>query len=150
MQGFLTGWGIRIAIIAVIAIGAFVFRDRLSSNAAELKVGDCFDEPVGAELITDVQHHPCDEAHTSEVIFVGTMSGPDDAYPSDEDVDAYVAANCLPAYGAYTGRSFEGEAEMDIGWFYPTTEGWQDGDRGTTCYAVRMDGAAVSTSIKAP
>ena len=35
-----------IFIIAVIAIGAFVLRDRLSSSPNELKVGDCFDSPT--------------------------------------------------------------------------------------------------------
>lgn len=142
------GWVIRIAIIAVIAIGAFVLRDRLSGNAGSLEVGDCFDEPVGATLITDVQHHPCNEAHTSEVIFVGNMTGANETYPTDEVIDGYAEANCLPAYTTYTGRSFETDTEMNIAWFYPTTDGWKDGDRGVTCYAIRLDGTAISTSIK--
>ena len=108
------GWVIRIGIIAVIAIGAFVLRDRLSGNAAQLEVGNCFDEPVGATLITDVQHHPCSEAHTSEVIFVGNMTGSDDTYPTDAAIDAYAESNCVPAYEAYTGRDFETDAEMNI------------------------------------
>ena len=38
MRGFLAGWGVRIAIIAVIAAGAFLLRDRLSGNAGDLAV----------------------------------------------------------------------------------------------------------------
>ena len=52
---------VRLAIIGIIVIGeigAFLFRDRLTGNAAELKVGDCFDVPTTATEITDVQHHP--------------------------------------------------------------------------------------------
>ena len=46
-----------------VAIGGFVLRDRLSSNAGDLAVGDCFDEPTAsAETIEDVQHQPCTEA----------------------------------------------------------------------------------------
>ena len=37
-----------------------------------------------------------------------------------------------------------------MGWFYPTTEGWNDGDREITCYAIRIDGATTTQSIKAP
>ena len=37
MRGFLAGWGVRIAIIAVIAAGAFLLRDRLSGNAGDLE-----------------------------------------------------------------------------------------------------------------
>jgi hypothetical protein len=142
------GWAIRIAIIAVIAIGAFVLRDRLSGGADALEVGNCFDEPVGATTITEVQHHPCSESHTSEVIFVGKMTGSDDAYPADTDIDAYAETQCLPAYKAYTGKDFETDTEMDIAWFYPTPAGWKDGDRGVSCYAIRIDGAATTTSIK--
>jgi hypothetical protein len=60
-------WIIRIAIIAVIAGGAYILRDRLTANAGDLKVGDCFDDPTG-EQVKDVQHHPCTESHTAEVV----------------------------------------------------------------------------------
>lgn len=142
------GWVIRIGIIAVIAIGAFVLRDRLSSNAGDLQVGDCFDTPANATLVSDVQHHPCSESHTSEVFFVGNMTGSNDVYPTDAELDAHTLANCLPAYKSYTGRDFETDELMDIGRFYPTKDGWKGGDRGVTCYAIRIDGAAVTTSIK--
>ena len=66
-------WGVRIAIIAIIIVGGFVLRDRLSSSAGDLKVGDCFDEPATGGEISDVQHHPCTEAHTAEVVFIGLV-----------------------------------------------------------------------------
>lgn len=144
MGGFL----VRVVIIGAIAFGAYMFRDNLTGNAGDLKVGDCFDEPAGETLITDVQHHPCEESHTSEVIFVGNMPGAKDAYPSDVEVDGFAESKCLPAYKKYTGADFDSTGEMTIGWFYPTTEGWKKGDRGMTCYAVREDGAALTTSIK--
>ena len=142
------GWVVRIAIIAVIAIGGFIFQDRLSSNAGDLAVGHCFDEPAAVEEVTDVQRHPCNEAHTSEVIFVGDLLGSTEVYPSDEELGAYFDANCVPAFNAYTGRDYQSDTELDIGSFIPTEEGWKDGDREMTCYAIRVDGAATSQSVK--
>ena len=142
------GWIVRIAIVAVIAIGGFIFQDRLSSNAGDLAVGHCFDEPARAEEVTDVQRHPCNEAHTSEVIFVGDLPGSRDVYPSDEELAAYFDANCVPAFNAYTGRDYQSDTELDIGSFIPTEEGWREGDHEMTCYAIRVDGAATSQSVK--
>ncbi len=109
------GWILRIGIIAVIVVGALIFRDRISGSAADLKVGDCFDEPTGTTLIKDVQHHPCTKAHTSEVIFVGIMPGSNDAYPAQAVFDDYTLSNCVPAYNAYTGSDFQADTEIDIG-----------------------------------
>jgi hypothetical protein len=148
VQG-LRGWIIGIVLIAVIGGVAYIFRDRLSGSAGDLQVGDCFNEPAAATVVEEVQHQPCNEAHTSEVVFVGDL--PDlGAYPSDAEVENYFTANCIPAYDAYTGSSFETDTDMDMGWFYPTTEGWNDGDREITCYAIRIDGATTTQSIKAP
>jgi hypothetical protein len=142
------GWIVRIAIIAVVVIGAFIFRDRISGNAGDLAVGDCFDEPAGLTEIKDVQHHPCTESHTSEVIFVGEMAGSRDAYPSNDDLRAFVESNCVPAFNTYTGRDFATDTELDIGTFVPTEDGWKGGDQEITCYAVRVDGAASTVSVK--
>jgi hypothetical protein len=142
------GWIVRIAIVAAIALGAFIFRDRISSNAGDLAVGDCFDEPAGLTEIKDVQHHPCTESHTSEVIFVGDMAGSKDAYPSDEELRAFMEANCVPAFNSYTGRDYSTDTELDFSTFIPTEEGWKGGDQEISCYVVRVDGAAQSHSVK--
>ena len=143
------GWVVRIGIVALIAIGGFIFQDRLTSNAGDLAVGHCFDEPTGVEEVSDVQRHPCNEAHTSEVVFVGDLPGSEDVYPSDEDMAAFFDANCVPAFNAYTGRDYQSDSELDMGSFIPTAEGWKDGDHEMTCYAIRIDGATTSLSLKA-
>lgn len=142
------GWIFRIGIIAAVAFGALIFRDRLSSNAGELALGDCFDDPPGAVVITDVQHHPCTEAHTAEVIYVGTMTGDDATYPSDVAIETFVGSTCLPAWTAYTGKDYQTEVVLGLGYYTPSREGWKDGDRGIVCYATRDDGAAMTTSVK--
>ncbi len=142
------GWVIRIGIIVAIAAGAYILRDRLSSNAGELQVGDCFDDPANAAEISDVQHHPCSEAHTSEVVFVGKLTGDNAAYPADSVVDAWARANCLPAWETYTGKTFETEPVLTINFYQPGKEGWSKGDRDVICYAIREDGATMTGSVK--
>src|SRR4051794_15193034 len=76
---------IRIGIIGLFVvggIGAFLFRDRLASDAGTLTVGECYDDPVGTQEISDVQHHPCKDSHTAEVVFVGTMPDGSSSFPT--------------------------------------------------------------------
>ena len=146
MQGF-PRWVIPIAIIPIIAVGGFILRDRLSGAAQDLAVGDCFDAPTTEAEVQDVQHRPCNEAHTAEVIFVGEMPEAD-ALPGGTEIDDYIAAQCIPAFNAYTGRDYATDRELDISSLTPTSSGWQSGDREVSCFAVRIDGAAMTASVK--
>jgi hypothetical protein len=141
------GWVIRIGIIAVIVVAGLILRDRLSGNAGDLQVGDCFDEPTQTQDVSDVQHHPCTDAHDAEVIFVGDH--PDsDTYPGVDAFDTFVLTQCVPAFEAYTGRDWETDTELDLGYFYPTADGWPSGDREVACYVARLDGVSMSASVK--
>jgi hypothetical protein len=148
MRGFAMGWGIRILIIALIGGGALIFRDRLSSDAGSLKVGDCYDDPAAVTEIRDVQHHPCTEGHTAEVVFVGKMTGEDAVYPADSVVEAWVSANCVPAWNAYTGKNIDTETLLGLGYYQPTDKGWAKGDRDIICYAGRVDGTPMTATLK--
>ena len=143
------GWIVRIAIVAAIAIGAFIFRDRISSNAGDLAVGDCFDEPAGQTEIKDVQHHPCTESHTSEVVFVADHPGGNDAYPNETQFLEFVQTQCVPAFNSYTGKDFDTDTELDMGYFFPTADGWKSGDHEMICYVIRLDKAPSTQSVKA-
>lgn len=148
VKGLLAGWGIRIVIVGAIALGAFLFRDRISGAAGDLAVGDCFHEPADSAEVSDVQHSPCNEAHTAEVIYVGDYALGGDAYPTLAQFDDAVGVQCLPAFNAYTGRDYATDQELTIGYFYPTSEGWGEGDHEIVCYAVRLDAATMTTSVK--
>jgi hypothetical protein len=136
------------AVIGVIAVVGFIFRDRLSGNAGELKVGDCFDDPGSVAEVSDVQHHPCTEPHTGEVFYVGEMTGDNSSYPADDAFLEHVGTNCVPAFETYTGATFDG-VTLDIGYFHPTSEGWGNGDRGVICYAYNLDGSTSTGTVKA-
>ena len=136
------------AVIGVIAVVGFIFRDRLSSNAGELQVGDCFDDPGSVTEVSDVQHHPCSEAHSAKIFYVGAITSGNNAYPSNDAIFEFVGTNCVPAFTTYTGEEYTGDP-IDIGYFHPTSEGWSDGDRGVICYAYNVDGSTSTGSVKA-
>ena len=56
-----------VVIVGVIAGAYFLFRDQLSGDVFELKVGDCIDLPTTDEAVSQVQHQPCTTAHDAEV-----------------------------------------------------------------------------------
>ncbi|MFL5679833.1 MAG: septum formation family protein [Chloroflexota bacterium] len=145
MRGIL----VRVLVIGVIVIGGLVFRDRISGAAADLKVGDCFDEPAGvAETVDNVQHHPCTDAHTSEIFYVGDM--PDAkgaAYPGIQAVEDFADASCGAAFDAYVGTGADA-ATLDGGYFYPAEDGWKSGDRTVSCYVKAGDGKPLTRSLR--
>jgi hypothetical protein len=142
------GLGIRLGIIGAIVVGALILRPFLTGNAGDLNVGDCFDEPTAtAETVEDVQHHPCTDLHTAEVVFIGSLAA--STYPNQDDLDQWVLANCLPAYNAYTGTDLmTNTAGRDMTYFWPTSDGWTKGDRKVICYAVQSDGSQTKGSLK--
>ena len=144
MRGIL----IRVGLIALVLGGIYVFRDKLPGNASTLAVGDCFDVPTGNETIEDVQHHPCTEAHGGEVVHSANYEPAGATYPTDAEFEDYAADKCLPAFEAYTGRTYESAIDLEIEWFVPTSESWADGNKKVVCYAVNADGTTLTKSLK--
>jgi hypothetical protein len=143
------GIAIRVGIVAAIIIGGLILKPFLSGNAGDLKVGECFDVPVGAEAIEDVQHHPCSDEHSGEVFFVGKSAAAKDvAYPTDIELAAEVYGLCDSAFVAYTGLDSNTEPVWTYGYFIPTSEGWSDGDRGVICYVAKIDSSVTKGSVK--
>jgi hypothetical protein len=146
MRGIL----IRVGIVAAIVVVGLIIRPFISGGAGDLKVGDCFDAPTTAdETVDEVQHHPCDQAHSGEVFFVGKSSASnDEAYPSDGVMTAEVFGLCDSAFTAYTGLDSNNDPTWTYGYFVPTADGWEDGDRGIICYAAKLDLSTSTGSIK--
>ena len=131
-------------VIAIIGVGGFLFRDRLSGNAGDLQVGDCFDVPTGeTRTVKDVQHHPCTEAHTGEVFAIVKYPG-DPAYPDEQARLAFVGQQCPAPFLAYVGAPLE-TSVLDVGFFSPTSGGWSDGDRTFTCYVESIPATTISS-----
>ena len=145
MRGLL----IRVGIIGAIAGGAWIARPFVMGNAGELAVGDCFDEPATAgTTVKDVQHHPCTDLHDAEVFYVGNYEPSTSTFPSDTEFVNFIRDRCTGAFNTYTGLDFNTAADLDFSAFYPTSEGWSDGDRQITCYVVKVDDTQFNASIK--
>jgi hypothetical protein len=143
-----SGIAVRILIVAAIAVGGIVLRDRLSSGAGDLKVGDCFDTTQATE-VKDVQHHPCTEKHNAEVVLVTSYPSVKGApYPNDPDVQTYGDNVCGPAVASYAGPNARLD-RLNYGIFYPKADDWKDGDRGVICYALNSDMSPMTSSLKA-
>jgi hypothetical protein len=149
------GQWLRIGVIVLLAVvvggGFYFFRDRLSSSASDLAVGDCIDEPAGTTDISEVQHQPCNEPHDGEVFAVITHTAPSGAtYPLSTEFRDLVSDECLPAMETYAGSSY---LDMyangyDVSFLYPTSASWTDGDRGVTCFIVKSDETKMTGSLR--
>src|SRR5215203_4365292 len=72
-----------------------------------------------------------------------------DALPISLALDRYLDGACVPAFATYTGEDFDTSEDLTIGYFYPSRDGWDSGDRTVTCYIVRSDEAKLTESVKA-
>jgi hypothetical protein len=139
--------GVRVLIVAVIVVGGIIFRDRLTGNASDLKAGDCFDTDTATE-VKDVQHHPCTEAHTAEVVLVVNHTAAKGApYPADSEIDTWADATCVPAILSYVGPTADLSA-LNYGIFYPKDSDWTDGERQMICYVMRLDLGSMTQSLR--
>jgi uncharacterized membrane protein len=114
-------------------------------GATELAVGDCLILPSEDEF-SDVRALPCADPHDGEVIY--TAAHPGTAYPSNDEFSAYADQNCTPAFKTYTGSAYDDQDVLDIGWFTPTSGGWDDGNRTVTCYLTPLAGGRTSQSYR--
>jgi hypothetical protein len=145
------GWIIRAGIIGVIVVGGLIFRDRLSSNAGDLKVGDCFDLPAANVDIKDVQHHPCTERHTGEVFATVNHPAPKDAPAlTDAAFADFLDGACQSQWIAWVGQTAASADVLTFGGFYPGDKAWADGERGVTCFTYRNDEQPMTGSAKTP
>lgn len=121
--------------------------DRVSQSAFDLEAGDCFKIPDSDE-IGDVQRSPCNEAHSAEVFLVANF--PDqDTFPGDAAFGAWIEENCGgQAFQDYTGTAYDPEGEIEYTAFFPTQEGWDDGDREMTCILMPAAGGEVTVSYR--
>lgn len=133
--------------VAIVIISAVVYFTKDQKRASDLTVGDCFDVPTANVDINTVKSDPCDQSHTGETFFITTY--PDAAtYPADSDFETFAENNCNPVYATYVGATLDQTTDYTIGFFYPQSDGWANGDRTVMCYATRQDGAPTSKSVK--
>jgi hypothetical protein len=141
-----------IAVAALALIGGAIVAQTLlggeTVDAFDLSVGDCIEVPEASEF-SELGQTACDEAHTGEVFFVGDHpDGADAAFPSDDAFFEWVGGVCDPAFQTYTGAAYEDQTTLDYGYFTPTADGWEAGDREVICYLALADFSETDQSWK--
>jgi hypothetical protein len=136
------------AVIALVAIGVFLavvlFLVRNNQAADDIAIGTCFNVPATATIQT-VEKQGCTDSHDAEVIHVAEYG--ESTYPISLTIDRFVSDSCVPAFQAYVGKALE-DSGLTLGYFYPSRDSWDSGDRTVTCYAAREDGAKLTKSVK--
>ena len=141
------------AVIVAVLVGAGIIgRDFLSGNASDLRVGDCFDDPIAAGSaateVEDVQHHPCAEAHLFEVFAVFDFPAEKGtAFPGNSGFDTFTTEKCTAAFADYVGITVE-SSSMDWSDYQPIAKGWDSGDREITCFLANQDLSKQTGSAK--
>ena len=104
-----------------------------------LKVGDCMPASDSSGEITDADVVPCSEPHTDEVFYEFELADGD--LPSDDEIQAEVEAQCIPAFGEFVGTEWADSA-LDFWWITPTEATWtQANDRLVQCVIYQPDPA---------
>jgi hypothetical protein len=134
-----------VIIVAFLAIVLWAVRDNQSAD--DLAAGTCFDIPTATEVST-VTRHDCTEAHDAEVFHNVEYSGDASSYPISLTFDGFASDTCTPVFATYVGEALE-DSDLTFGYFYPTRDSWNDGDRTVTCYAFRVDEAKLTQSVRA-
>ncbi len=117
-----------------------------SLSVFNFAVGDCFNDPSdGAEQISDVAAVPCADPHDNEVYFKFNLA--DGPFPGDDAIDAEVEAECIPAFEAYVGASYD-TSEVYVFPVTPTQESWDTADDREVVCALYVPDEKLTGSLK--
>lgn len=127
---------ILVAVVVVVAVAAaaavYYLVNRDSTQATQVKVGDCLGDVPDSSRVLYVHTVACDQPHKGEVFSVLTM--PDGNFPGDAAVMKYTE-QCKPALTNYAPNAVN-DAAIKLFVLYPTSDSWQRGDRTVTCIAT--------------
>ena len=115
-----------------------------AAGVLTLETGTCFDDPESFEEVTDVPVVDCSEPHDNEVI--GSFDLPDGEYPGDSAVTSLAEGGCLERFEPYIGIDFP-TSVYDLGWFTPSTDSWDVGDREVICFVYDVTLAKITGSV---
>ena len=124
-----TGWLLAVALL-VAACGDS------GTPAADLEPGQCFDDPTST-LVSAIDVVDCSGAHDNEAF--ATVFLTDEVWPGNDGVTDSGYELCLPEFETYTGVSYSASPDLDYGFFVPTQESWEAGERAVYCYLYAAD-----------
>jgi hypothetical protein len=137
--------GIWIIVIILAIIGANINKPTRSAstgkithsgkiNAFSLQVGDCFDNPAGAQSVNDVTAIPCNQPHNAQIFAKFKLTGSDFSYPGSTKVTKLASNGCNARIGS-VDKSMTTSA-MSIRLLFPEEGAWITGQRTVSCMIV--------------
>jgi Septum formation len=125
-----------------------------ASTLFDLKTGDCFTSKAGTAGRTvdlkDVTTLSCTEPHDGEVFaVVSHPAAKDVAYPGDENVADFAAAECLQQFPAYTGATYD-DSDLEVASVRPDEDSWSDRDDREVACVLYDKGATLTGSRRKP
>jgi hypothetical protein len=125
-----------------------------ASTLFQLKTGDCFTSKAGTAGRTvelkDVTSVACTETHDGEVFaVVSHPAAKDVAYPGDEAVADFAAAECLQQFPGYTGATYD-DSDLEVASVRPDEDSWKDKeDREVACVLYQQGSTLTGSRRKA-
>jgi putative regulator of septum formation len=146
--------GIAVVGLVVAGCGGSTVEKAGASAIFHLQTGECFHSSAGTAgrtvQVKDVSSVPCTEAHDGEVFAVVAHPAVKDvAYPGDEAVADFAAAECLQRFPAYTGGSYD-DSDLQVASVRPDHDSWVDkDDREVACVLYKKDATLTGSRRKA-
>lgn len=112
----------------------------------EFAIGDCFDDPIFGE-VTDVPGVPCEVPHDNEVYAIFDHTDADQAWPGQDVMDADAFEACVARFQSYVGADYA-NSRLDLSFFTPLEEGWDNGDHEIVCFLYDLDLAKLTGSMQ--
>jgi hypothetical protein len=144
-----------IAMVSILLAGCDEGVDKAgASTLFQLKTGDCFTSKAGTAGRTvelkDVTSVACTETHDGEVFaVVNHPAAKDVAYPGDEAVADFAAAECLTRFPAYTGVTYD-DSDLQVATVRPDRDSWVDkDDREVACVLYEQGSTLTGSRRKA-
>lgn len=109
--------------------------------------GQCFNNLEGrSDIVTNVDIIDCGEAHDNEMYAVVPYpnEGP---HPGDGVIQEFADATCIERFEDFVGFDYLA-SELDLGYFWPTDESWDAGDRTVQCFVFELDGSQAAGTLR--
>jgi hypothetical protein len=117
----------------------------------DVQVGDCLNpgSELGAE-INKIKAVPCKDPHTHEVFALPDYPDKEsDVYPGEDKLRSFANAQCLEAFGNYTGTDYL-DSKLFFSYLQPSIRSWQEGDDRRIVCVIVSTGKEVTGSAKSP
>jgi hypothetical protein len=132
-----------IPVVGIVLVVGFVVSQG-QRDLENLAPGDCFNA-ADTDTITEIDAGPCTEPHEYEAFHVTTVGG--EGFPSDEQLAQTFESECLPAFEAYVGVSYDASA-IYATMITPSEESWSDGDRSVACILYAPENTELTVSLR--